>query len=199
MRLLHGHAMHEHVLPLQLAPDGVPDMSKKTRKLALSAAFAAMAVIILYFASIWPTGQVGLAAAASVFTAAAVIEAGLLPGVYVYIISSALSLLLMPGRSAPILYALFFGYYPVIKSLIERIGWTAAQWALKLLAFNAALTVTWFLLGELLFGTRENMPGALVIYPAGNAVFALFDYGFTKIIWLYTNRVSKFGSNGGRQ
>ena len=172
-------------------------MSKRTRKLALSALFAALAVIMLYFASIWPTGQVGLAAAASVFTAAAVIEAGLLPGVYVFVVSSAISLLLMPGRAAPLLYALFFGYYPVIKSLVERIGWIAAQWALKLLAFNVALTVAWFILGELLFGVRENMPGAAVIYLAGNAVFALFDYGFTKIIWLYTNRISKFGNNGG--
>ena len=172
-------------------------MSKRTRKLALSALFAALAVMLLYFASIWPTGQVGLAAVAAAFTAAAVIEAGLVSGVYVYIVGSALSLLLMPGRAAPLLYALFFGYYPVLKSLIERIGWIAAQWALKLLAFNAALTAAWFLLGELLFGTRENMPGAIAIYLAGNAVFALFDYGFTKVIWLYTNRVSRFGNNGG--
>jgi len=159
--------------------------------MALSALFAALTVMILYFASIWPTGWVGLVAAASMFTAAAVIEAGVPSGAYVFIISSALGMLIIPNRSSPILYMLFFGYYPVIKSLVERIGNVAAQWALKLLAFNISLTVAWFLLRELVLGQYADIPGAVVIYLGGNAVFALFDYGFTKLIWFYLDRVKR--------
>ena len=159
--------------------------------MALSALFSALTVIILYFASIWPTGQIGLVAAASMFAAAAVIETGLLSGVYVFVVSSALGMLVIPDRAAPLLYILFFGYYPVIKSLIERIGWIAVQWILKLLAFNAALTVIWFLVRELVFDFGEGVPGMIIIYLAGNAVFTLFDYGFTKVIWFYIYRVKR--------
>jgi hypothetical protein len=146
---------------------------------------------MLYVASVWPTGRIGLVAAASLFAAAAVIEAGLGPGAYVYIISSVIGMLILPNRSAPLLYVLFFGYYPVVKSLIERLGPKPLQWALKLLVFNAALTVAWFLLRELVFDLGDDMPNVIFIYLGGSAVFALFDYGFTKLIWFYIERVSK--------
>ena len=139
-------------------------MSKRTRTMAFSALIAALTVILLYFASIWPTGKIGLVAAASLFTAAAVVEAGLLSGLYVYIVSAALGMLIIPDRSAAILYVLFFGYYPIIKSLIERIGLIFLQWILKLAVFNTALTVIWFLLRELVLDFWESTPDVIIVY-----------------------------------
>jgi len=167
-------------------------MSKKTRVITLSALFSALAVISLSIASVWPTGQLGLVAVSSLFTAAAVIEAGIAPGIYVFIVSSALGMLILPNKAAPLLYLLFFGYYPVIKSLIERNANKLIQWALKLLVFNAALTAIWFLFRELIIGFATITPGAAILYPGGNIVFVLFDYGYSKVVWFYINRVSKF-------
>ena len=166
-------------------------MSKKTKSITLTALISALAVVILYVASVWPTGRIGLVAVASVFTAAAVIEAGIRPGIYVFIVSSALGLLLIPEKSAALLYIVFFGYYPVIKSLIERIKGIVLQYALKLIVFNAAFTVVLFLLRALILGGYSVLPGVAVLYPGGNVVFLLFDYGFSKLIWFYINRVSK--------
>ena len=165
-------------------------MGKKTRAMTLSALFAALCTISLYIASIWPTGRFGLVAFSSLFAAAAVIEAGLSSGISVYIISSALGMLLLPDKAAPLLYMLFFGYYPVIKSLIEKVSGTALQWILKLLVFNASFTVIWFLLRALIFNLGDNAPALAVLYLVGNVIFALFDYGFTKVIWFYINKVS---------
>jgi len=165
-------------------------MNRKTRVLTLSALFSALTVVTLYFASVWPTGQLGLTAAASLFTAAAITEAGISSGVYVFVIGSALGMLILPNKTSPLLYVLFFGYYPVLKSLIERIGNVLLQWALKLVVFNAALTIIWFLLRELIFNSEISAPAA-IMYPVGNAVFVLFDYGYSKLIWFYINRVSK--------
>ena len=181
--------MHEYVLPVQLNKR----MKKKTRTITLSALFSALAVIILYFASIWPTGQLGLAAAASVFVAAAVIETGLISGVNVYIVSSVLSMLIVPNRVVALLYVCFFGFYPILKSLIERFGRTIVQWALKLLVFNISLAAIWIFLRELFFDYElfDNIPGVtILVFVCGSIVFALFDYGFSKIIWLYIRRVS---------
>ena len=167
-------------------------MRKRTRVITISALFSALSVLFLYIASIWPTGRFGLAALASLFVAAAVIESGLGAGIYVYIVSSIISMLILPIRTAPFLFLLFFGYYPVIKSLIERIGPKPLQWALKLLVFNASLSAIFFLLSGIVFGQDYILPGVHVAYFGGNVVFVLFDYGFTKVIWLYIERVSKF-------
>ncbi|MCL2152918.1 MAG: hypothetical protein FWH57_08180 [Oscillospiraceae bacterium] len=167
-------------------------MDKKTRNLVLSALFAALTVISLYIASVWPTGLFGLAAFASLFGAAAIIDSGLLSGVYVYIASSIVGLLLLPNKAPSIVYIFMFGYYPVIKSLIERLKSKIAQWTLKLVAFNASLTILWFLFKEMIFNFGNNPPSLVLLYLGGSVVYALFDYGYTKVIWLYINRVSRF-------
>jgi len=165
-------------------------MGNKTRKITLSALFSSLTVIMLYIASIWPTGQVGLVAVASLFTAAAVIEAGLVYGISVYILSSILGMLLIPNRVAAIIYVLFFGYYPVVKRLIERTRWRVLQWALKLLVFNAAAALVWFILKELIIGYISDTMSLVIFILGGNIVFVLFDYGFTKVIRFYISRIS---------
>jgi len=99
---------------------------------------------------------------------------------------------MLPNKAAPLLYIFFFGYYPVVKSLIEHINAIVLQWTLKIIVFNISLTVIWFLFSELVFNFGNNPPDLLLLYLGGSAVFALFDYGYTKVIWLYINRVAKF-------
>ncbi|MDR0491680.1 MAG: hypothetical protein LBH28_10605 [Oscillospiraceae bacterium] len=166
-------------------------MNKKTRTLALSAILSAFAFISLFIASVWPAAQMSLAAFSSIFVAAAVIESSLSAGVYVFVCSSLLSIILLPDKTASLLFILFFGYYPVIKSLIERLGAIPLQWLLKLVVFNAALSVVYFFLKELIFDFGDDSPGLLIVYIAGSAIFALFDYGFTKAIRLYMYRVKR--------
>ena len=176
-------------------------MGNKTRKLTLSALFSALTVVSLYLSSIWPTGQLGFAAVASLFAAGAVIEAGIASGVSVFVVSSAIGFLILPNRNALLLYVIFFGYYPIVKSLIERMRGNLISWVLKLLVFNAALYAIWFFmrglltvifggsLGGELFGMRFSED--FVFIAGGNLAFLVFDFGLTKLIWFYIQRVSK--------
>jgi hypothetical protein len=161
----------------------------------LSALFSALAVVSLYIASVWPTGQLGLTAVASLFVAAAVIEMGRKYALYVFIVSAVIAFLIVPNRITPLLFILFFGYYPIIKSIIEKRGKIVVQFFCKLIIFNISLTVTWFLAGELLFELNNIDVHLLFIYIGGNVVFLFFDYGFTKLIRLYINRVSRYIRN----
>jgi len=167
-------------------------MNKGTRTLTLSALFTALSLIMLYIASVWPTGQLGLVAVASLFIAAVVVESGPGSGLSVFVAVSGLGMLIIPNKTAPLLFLMFFGYYPVVKSLIERIGAMPLQWLLKLLVFNASLTAIRFLLKSIVFEFGGYKPGVFLLYLLGNVVFAVFDYGFSKVIWLYISRVSKF-------
>ena len=177
-------------------------MSKSTRRLTLSALFSALAVVSLYVASVWPTGQLGLTAVASLFVAAAVIESGIASGISVFAVSSLIAFLILPNRIPLVLFVVFFGYYPVIKSLIEKRGHIILQFLCKLAVFNASLSVTWFFLRGLLFDFGEAETEILFvsggsgievffIFLSGSLVFILFDYGFTKLVWFYINRISK--------
>ena len=166
-------------------------MNNKTRTITLSALFSALCVVSLYIASVLPTGQLGITALASLFVAAAVVETGLGSGVSVFIISSALSVLMVPVKTAPFLYVMFFGYYPVVKNLVERIGRVALQWLAKLIIFNASLTLAFFTLKELFIAFTSRSYGNALLYIAGNAVFILFDFGYSKVILFYMERIHK--------
>ena len=166
-------------------------MSKKTRAVTLSAMLSALCVVLLFIASVFPTGQLGLVAAASLFVAAAVIEIGIGSGVSVFIISSILGMLIVPNKTAALLFVMFFGYYPVIKELSGRVRGIAIQWMIKLIVFNASLTLTFFMIKELFIAFTSRPLGMALLYAAGNAVFILFDYGYSKLILFYKERIHK--------
>ena len=159
--------------------------------------FSALSVVSLYFASLWPTGQLGFAAFSSLFVTAAIIEMRITQGVYIFIISAALGMLILPDKTAPLLYILFFGYYPIVKNLAEKNNSKALQWVIKLAVFNASLTVIWFFLKELFFNFSASIPGILILYLCGNLVFVIYDFGYSKLIRYYISRISIY--TGGRK
>ena len=61
-------------------------------------------------------------------------------GVFLYVVSSVLGLLVSPLIGNILVYILFFGYYPIVKGIMERIKLRPVEWVLKILVFNAALT-----------------------------------------------------------
>ncbi|MCL2124377.1 MAG: hypothetical protein FWH33_00120 [Oscillospiraceae bacterium] len=164
-------------------------MNNKTRMITLVAMLSALTIAVLYITSIWPTGQLGFAAVSSLFVAAAIIEMGIAPGLYVYVVSSLIGALVLPNRSTLLLFILFFGYYPIIKRLSEKLRSRAAQWALKLVLFNVALSVIWFALRGLVFPDFEMHVIFPVLYIGGNAVFIVFDYGYSKLLLFYMSSI----------
>ena len=160
--------------------------------ITLSALMAALSVSFMYVGNILPTGRLGIIAVASLFVTAAVIEAGLSAGVFVYAGSGLLAALILPDKSSALLFGLFFGYYPLVKSLAERIGKIVLTWAVKLTVFNAAFAVGWFLFRKLLFDADTFTVNTLVAFALGNLVFVVYDLGLTKLISFYIVRISKY-------
>lgn len=151
----------------------------------------ACSVVMLYLASILQVQRLGIIAISSLFGIAAVIEAGIVADIFVYIGSSLVGWLIVPDKSAILVYTLFFGYYPIVKSLAERIGKPAAQWCVKLAVFNAAFSAVWFLFSSLVFASGVLKLGTAVVLIVGNAAFILYDIGLTKLISFYIVRISK--------
>jgi len=167
-------------------------MKSKTRFITVTAMLIAVSVGLLYMTSLLPAARIAVAAVAGLMSAAAVIECGVLSGIACFVVSSALSVVLLPVKSAALLYILFFGYYPVIKSLIERLDKIALEWTLKLMIFNAAVTAAYLLWR---FGFMPDIDfGAwalIVMYLAGNVCFILYDLAFSGLAGQYVARIYK--------
>lgn len=162
--------------------------SSKTRKVALAAILTAFEVTFMYIACVFPTGNLGFLGIASLFGISAVVELGIVPGLIVYAAAGVLGLIMLPSKTLAILFAIFFGPYPVVKALCEKLG-RVAEWAIKLVFFNLALTAAVFALEMTLFSVGDRTFTTPVVYLIGNGVFILFDIAVSRAILFYMSRI----------
>ena len=134
--------------------------------------------------------RVGRVALAGVLLIPIVLESGVKWGFMVYAVVGILNAILTPSLEAKVLFIAFFGYYPVLKALIERIRFRPLEWAAKLLLFNGTFVAAYWLMLHVfalpadsleLFGV--NVP--LLLLGAGNIVFVIYDVAVTNLIVLY--------------
>lgn len=112
-----------------------------------------------------------------------------------YISISVLSLFLLPDKECALMYALFFGYYPIIKSSIDKINSFILRIILKLFVFNASLAII-----ELLCVYVLNIPfddflgkwGIVILVVSFNIVFLLYDRLFIAASIIYDRKLSKY-------
>mgnify|MGYP001020676586 FL=1 len=175
-------------------------MSDRTKRIASEAMLSAVSVLTLYLSSVMPTMRIGLAAIAGILPAYIVIRFGTAAGFICYTATSLLSLLLLPNKMTVLLYIILFGHYPMLKSLIERIGKLFLEWVLKLALFNVLLAVLLAL--SSLFFDASIIDGAfnltlpvpviyVAVFVAGNIVFVIYDIAFTGLIAAFLSRFKK--------
>ncbi len=163
-----------------------------TVKVSYSGVLGVLSLLLLYIGSIAPTGNWGIVAVAGLLPAAAVISVNLQAGFTCWAGVSILGFLLIPDKFCVLMYTALFGLYPMIKCLIERLRRRPIEYVLKLVFFNAAFTVIYLVMKA---AVLASLPQALsvvwVLYVAGNLVFLLYDFGFSKLIALYLARVHR--------
>ncbi len=163
---------------------------KNTKKISFAAIVAALAVIILYIAAFVPSGKLALSAVAGIFIAAVLIECGWVSALCCFAAVSAISLLLLPQRFPGLMFLVFFGYYPLIKSFAERRKNRVFEWVIKLAVFNiAALLLELGLISGFLAGVELPGVPVYVIWLVSNAVFVIFDFGFSALISYYLRAI----------
>lgn len=105
-------------------------------------------------------------------------------GMGVYFATAVLSLLLITDKEAALTYALFFGYYPLIRDFIQKLP-KALRVILKFLMFNCAAVLIG-VAGVYVFGfSAEEYSefGSLTIpllLGLANVVFVMYDSIFAK-------------------
>ena len=118
---------------------------------------------------------------------------GLSSAVISFVSTSLLSLLLVPDKECALMYIFFFGYYPIVKALLERIKLRPIELVAKFALFNAAFAAI-LLLGTFVFGIDAGQTGdfgkytAIVLFLSGNIMFICYDYCLTKLVSLYIRK-----------
>lgn len=159
-------------------------MRGKTGALTASALLAALSVALLSLTLLLPTQRLTLLCAASLAVAASRCLSGEKWALGVYAVSALLSLLLLPEKSVPLAYALFCGYYPLVKLRLETLSLAALRFCAKLLVFNAAALVLLALIKAV-----TPLPVWTLLLCA-NGAFALYDYALSKLILLYSRKIA---------
>ena len=153
---------------------------------------AALSVILVMCGNIFQAASQAMPAIAGVIGVIIVIEIGVKWAFAAYFVSAALTLGI---NEAGILFALLFGYYPIIKPLIEKIRVRAIEYIAKLALFNAAMIVSYailiavFSLAALGF---DKMLFAWITLAIGNLFFILYDICISRIAALYCVKYRKY-------
>ena len=163
---------------------------KTSFKVALGGAVAALGLVLMFMTALIPFGTYAFPTFAGILTVVIVIEIGYGYAVAVYAATAILSFLLVPDKEAALMYAIFFGFYPILKGLIERLPNKPAQYALKLVLFNACVIAAFFIAVNLLSIPAESynlfglqLPVIFLFF--GNVFFVLYDYCITKLVTIY--------------
>lgn len=161
-----------------------------TRKLAAAALLSALGVVLLGIGALIEVLDLSMAAMASLFTVFAVMELG---GVYpylVYAVTSVLALLLLPAKTPALIYAVFVGYYPILKAVFEKHLPRGLSLLAKVLVFNAGLALAVFLLLKFFYPEADIAFGwKYLLLLLGTPVFLLYDFALTRLITFYLTRL----------
>lgn len=137
-----------------------------------------------------------LPAIAGFLTLFCVIELGKSWAFGVYFATALLSLLLVPNKEAAVMYTAFFGYYAIVKALLESKMPRPVEYLLKFLVFNMSVVLAYLEL-IYLFGmplddvlgidgdvwwSKYALPVMLIL---GNVVFLAFDFALTRMAMVY--------------
>lgn len=167
-------------------------MKGSAKRIARLSLLTAVGVILLVLANALPAGRLVLLAVASFPVCMSLMMHGRLWSFGVYLVTAALGALIMPG-TATILYAVFFGYYPILKSVLESIHSTRLMWMLKYAVYTAVF-ILYAILVQTVFiasGGKMELPW-LVLYIAGAAAFFVYDWCYSVLIRFYIEKIARY-------
>ena len=169
-----------------------------TKKLALSSIFAGLTLALMWVFSFIPSMEYAIPAMAGVTSLLIVLELNHIWAIAMYGVAAVLSVLMLPDKGIAVVYTLFFGYYPILKSLLEQYLPKWLSWLCKFAAFNAAAVGIYYLTTKVFglpwdeFGETFEKYAKVFMLAVGNAVFFVYDLMvLTTFTMLYQRRWQK--------
>ncbi len=160
-----------------------------TKKLTFCSMMAVMGIICLLLSNILQTNTIFLYLFSTLFTYICTEEHGIKYGILTYAVISLAGFVIVADKVSIIAYIIVVGYYPIVKHIIDHFNINKIlKWVLKLIFSVAVATVALFMLKSMM---PQNL-NLTILYPAGVAVFVIYDIMLTMGIKFYVLRLRKF-------
>ena len=165
-------------------------------KTAMGAMVTALSVVIL-IPSAMQVFVYALPAMAGMLTMFAVVEIDKRWAVGSYVATSLIGLLFVANKEAVMYYVAFFGYYPVVKAVLESKLPRVAEYVLKFLIFNVSILLSGVVLVKVFGMPYNDLLGIdgesaffakyalYIMLGLGNIVFILYDVALTRLLTAY--------------
>lgn len=164
--------------------------SKKALRVAVCGMIAALALVLMLCTTLIPVGTYVFPCFAGILFVAIVIEFGERWALAAFFAVAVLSFVLAGDKEAAVYFAAFFGYYPTVKSFIEKLNNKVVQWIIKFAVFTAAMVAAFFVSISVLMIPAEEftlfgfyVPWALLLL--GEIWFPVYDILCSRLIATY--------------
>lgn len=169
---------------------------KKASKIALGGIVCSVSVLSMFLTGVFPFAEYTLPAIAGVVLVLGVIEIDFKSSLIMYIVVSILSVIITPNKEAALIFIFFLGYYPIIKSKLEKIKNIYLEYLVKFLIFNLSIGVLYYLIINIFklnqiiesFGNISKF-GIIGLIVLANIFFIIFDIAITRLIQIYINLI----------
>ena len=166
-------------------------------KVALGGVVAALSVLLMILAGVTSTLVYAIPMITGALLMVLVIEFSTGFAGLVYVAVSIISILILGNKEPAIMYAVFFGYYPILKSILEKHLKGLICWIVKYVIFNAAMVLSYFIVTKIFLISFEDVEsfGKLalpLLLLAGNVLFAMYDVVLTRLVSIYLYRWRKY-------
>jgi len=169
---------------------------KKTSKTALGGIIAALSLTLLFSVSIVPFFSYALPATAAALLIPIIIEINYKWAFGVYFSVSLLGIFIVPEKEVAVMYLSFFGYYVILKFIIEKRIKGIFAWFIKLVIFNLSTFLAYVVMMKFMgVEVDEVEKFGIIAIPLlllfGSFAFVLYDIALTRVIILYIKRFKK--------
>lgn len=167
---------------------------KNAKRTALSGVLSALSVVLLYLGAV-----VWLFSYVSPLLCSFIIwfllqTAGKRSALLSYVAVSILALVLTPDKETGLIYAMFFGYYPIIKAPIEKIKLKFLCVLTKFALFNVTMVLAQLALIYVFgipFDNTLGRWGVVLLLVCANIVFLIYELLFVRLMLLYQSKFEK--------
>lgn len=169
----------------------------KSGKVAICGVVSALSFICMMLTGVITIGTYALPALAGAFLIIPNIELSSKWASSTYFVVSLLSIFLVPDKEAALIFIIFLGYYPILKTKIERVNNIVIQYIIKLLLCNVSMVLSFIVAMKLLKIPKNSfeifgiyLPWVFLIF--GNVIFIMYDYAINDVIKIYNSRFRKY-------
>ena len=169
-------------------------MKKGTFRVAFCGLITAFSFVLMLLTNLIPVGTFALPCLAGVLLVAVVIEFGPKWALGAFAAVSILSALFAGDKEAAVYFIAFFGFYPILKSGIERLPARVLQYVIKYAVFTVCMIGAFFVCKLVLMIPDDEFTIGGVYIPwlfllVGEIAFIFYDLFVTIIVTNYILRV----------